>query len=116
MLQEVPIYYLSVTNACATVLGDSAQAWVVALSRSAVLVFSAIALCEYNKPRTECGRLAQIGPVLLPRMATRPDWSCVAAKNGDSPRLILCCCQGGRVALPPFNSLPVIDHEPFVVR
>ena len=46
--------------------------------------------------------------------ATRPHWSCVTVKEGesptlilcyckggDSPTLILCYCKGGRVALPP---------------
>jgi hypothetical protein len=40
--------------------------------------------------------------------ATRPHLSYVAAKVGDSPTVILCGYNGGRVALPPF---PLIDDE-----
>ena len=46
--------------------------------------------------------------------ATRPQPSCVAAKEGDSPTAILCCCKGGRVALPPLPS-SLSGHDPFLL-
>ena len=41
----------------------------------------AIALCEYNKPRSECGRLAHIHSVLLQTRSSRPPSSTLSANR-----------------------------------
>jgi len=62
LLPEVPIYYLGVAHPAYAHRGSAIR--VVALSRSAAPVVWAI--------KKECGRLALIDPVLLPRRAGRP--------------------------------------------